>query len=471
MKRNNQTLNTSEKLRTEKPSKLLWNLSIPAMVGLFVMALFNVVDIFFISYAEGVDAVAGLTVAFPVMMIVMTLSSAVGIGAASIISRRLGEKRDEDANMVFGTFIFLILIISFISLILGVFFLEDILLLFGATENIMDYAYDYMLPILLGFLFIGFQMATNSLLRSEGNATFAMKATIIPAIINLILDPIFIFDFGLGLGVLGAGIATVVSQGIMSVFIFLYYYKGKSTLSFQLRNVRFRVSVAKEITTIGFPAFVQSASNSLIMVAINAMLIQHGGDMYLAAFGIVQRLIGFAVMPMIGVMQGMLPIVGYNYGAKQFQKMRETIWLSFKFVVINSILVVILVFLFPEHGMRIFTDDPTFIEIGSDAMKVMFACFFVVGVQIIAGGIYQALGKPKPALILSLSRQVIFLIPLVIILPSFFGVTGVFLAFPISDFLAFLLSSYLLYRDRDTILVKGKNEDTICLPDSIKEIT
>ncbi|MCP3032880.1 MATE family efflux transporter [Halobacillus sp. A1] len=471
MKRNNQTLNTSEKLRTEKPSKLLWNLSIPAMVGLFVIALFNVVDIFFISYAEGVDAVAGLTVAFPVMMIVMTLSSAVGIGAASIISRRLGEKRDEDANMVFGTFIFLILIISFISLILGIFLLEDILLLFGATENIMDYAYDYMLPILLGFLFIGFSMATNSLLRSEGNAMFAMKATIIPAIINLILDPVFIFDFGLGLGVLGAGIATVVSQGIVSVFIFLYYYKGKSSLSFQLRNVRFRVSVAKEITTIGFPAFVQSASNSLIMVAINAMLIQHGGDMYLAAFGIVQRLIGFAVMPMIGVMQGMLPIVGYNYGAKQFQKMRETIWLSFKLVAINSIIVVILVFLFPEKGMRIFTDDPTFIEIGSYAMKVMFACFFVVGVQIIAGGIYQALGKPKPALILSLSRQVIFLIPLVIILPSFFGVTGVFLAFPISDFLSFLLSSYLLYRDRDTILVRGKKEDDIHLPDSIKEVT
>ncbi|MGQ4668114.1 MATE family efflux transporter [Metabacillus halosaccharovorans] len=254
MKRNNQTLNSSEKLRTEKPSKLLWNLSIPTMVGLFVMALFNVVDIFFISYAEGVDAVAGLTVAFPVMMIVMTLSSAVGIGTASIISRRLGEKRDEDANMVFGTFIFLILIISFISLILGIFLLEDILLLFGATENIMDYAYDYMLPILLGFLFIGFSMATNSLLRSEGNSTFAMKATIIPAIINLILDPIFIFDFGLGLGVLGVGIATIVSQGIVSVFIFLYYYKGKSTLSFQFRNVRFRVSVAKEITTIGFPA-------------------------------------------------------------------------------------------------------------------------------------------------------------------------------------------------------------------------
>lgn len=180
--------------------------------------------------------------------------------------------------------------------------------------------------------------------------------------------------------------------------------------------------------------------------------------MHLAAYGVAQRVIAFAIIPINGVMQGMLPIVGYNYGAQLYERMRKTIWLSFRYVAITSIVVVLLVQLFPEHAMSIFTSDPAFIEIGSTAMKIIFSLYFVVGVQIIAGGIYQALGKPRQALILSLSRQVFFLVPLVIILPIYFGVYGVFIAFPMADLLTFILASCMLYRDRDTILVKGINE-------------
>ncbi len=413
---------------------------------------------FYISLAEGVDAVAGLTVSFPVMMIVMTLAASVGVGTASVIARRLGEERIDESNKIFGTFIFLILLISVVSILVGIFLLDHLLILFGATENIIGYASAYMLPILLGFVFVSFSMATNIVIRAEGNAKFAMYATIIPAIINIIIDPILIFDFGFGLGVMGAGIATVISQGIMSIIILIYYHKGYSALTILLQNIRMKVSTIKEIVAIGFPTFMHTASFSIIAILINTMLIKYGGDMHLAAYGVAQRVIAFAIIPINGVMQGMLPIVGYNYGAQLYERMRKTIWLSFRYVVFTSIVVVLLVQLFPEYAMSIFTSDPEFIKIGSNAMKIIFSLYFVVGVQIIAGGIYQALGKPKQALILSLSRQVFFLVPLVIILPIYFGVYGVFIAFPIADLLTFILASYMLYRDRVTILVKGINE-------------
>ncbi|ARF12958.1 MATE family efflux transporter [Sporosarcina ureae] len=246
---------SSDKLRTEKPSKLIVNLSIPAMIGIFVMALYNLVDMFYISLAEGVDAVAGLTVSFPVMMIVMTLAAAVGVGTSSVIARRLGEKRFNESNKILGTYIYLLLLISIVSILVGIFLLDDLLILFGATENIIGYASAYMLPILLGFIFVSFSMATNIVIRAEGNAKFAMYAMIIPAILNITLDPILIFDFGFGLGVMGAGIATVISHAIMSIIILIYYHKGYSSLTIHLNYIRMRISTLKEIIAIGFPTF------------------------------------------------------------------------------------------------------------------------------------------------------------------------------------------------------------------------
>lgn len=452
-------MKNTDKLKTEAPAKLLWSLSVPAMIGLFVMALYNIVDMIFIAYAEGTDAVAGLIIAFPVMMFMMAIANAIGIGAASVISRRLGEDDSDAVNKVFGTFLFLIVLISIFSVVLAI-FLDEILALFGATDIVTSYAYDYMLPILLGFLFIGFSMASNSILRAEGSANIAMKATVLPAVINIILDPIFIFDFGMGLGVRGAGIATVVAQGVVSVLVFLYYYFGNSSITFILNNVRMRLTLAREIIAIGLPNFVHMAASSVMMVAINVMLLRYGGDIYLAVFGVIHRIIGFAVMPMMGVMQGMLPIVGYNYGAKMLERVRAAIRLSLKFVVWYSVAVVVVIMLLAEHAISIFTNDIEFIEIGSKSMKIMFACFFVVGVQFIVGGIYQAIGKPRPAMVLTFSRQVLFLIPMIIVLPSFFGVNGVFLAFPIADVMALVLALYMIFRDREIkglIIVRGKN--------------
>ncbi|KHF40418.1 MATE family efflux transporter [Halalkalibacter okhensis] len=447
----------SERLGTEPIPKLLKNLSIPAMIGMFVMALYNVVDTIFISYGVGIDAVAGVTIAFPLMMIMMAVSAAMGIGGASVISRRLGERREEEANLVFGNIISVILIISLLGMIGAFTILEPILRLFGATPDILGYSIDYMFPILLGTFFFSFAFATNNIVRSEGNARFAMMTMIIPAVVNIILDPIFIFGFNMG--VQGAAVATVISQASVTIVILRYFLTGKSSLQLRMVDLKIKYSIVKEVVAVGLPAFAQTAAGSVMMIAINTMLIRFGGDLYVGIFGIIQRIIMFTVMPMLGVMQGMQPIVGYNYGAKNFDRLRETVILSLKVTFIISLFIFILIMAVPNWLMMIFTSDPVVIDAGSEYLRIMFAAFFLITIQVISSGLYQALGKPKQALILSLSRQLIFLIPLVLILPHFIGVYGVFLAFPISDFFACLLGAFLMYRDRNIFFGKGKGKE------------
>lgn len=445
----------SERLGVEPIPKLLTSLSIPAIVGMFVMALYNIVDTIFISRAVGITGVAGVTIAFPIMMIIMALSAAIGVGGASVISRRLGEKREREANQVFGNIILLVSCISLVAIIGGVTFLNPLLRLFGATPEIINYSYDYMFPFMLGTFFFSFGFATNNIVRSEGNAKFAMMTMIIPSVLNIILDPIFIF--GLDLGVKGAAYATVLSQATVTVVILWYFLSGKSSLTIKRSELKPSFSIIKEILMVGFPAFMQQAAGSLMVISINTMLIRYGSEFYVGVFGIVQRISMFMLMPLIGIMQGMQPIVGYNYGAKKYSRLKETVLLGLKAATLLSTLIFIMMIIVPNLFVSIFSSDPTVLEAGSQALRILFATSFFIGVPIVCGGIYQSLGKVKQALILSLSRQLLFLIPLVIILPRFFGVNGVWLAFPISDALAFTLALSLLYRDRSLIL----REDTI----------
>ncbi|MGI8316496.1 MATE family efflux transporter [Halobacillus mangrovi] len=436
----------SQRLGTQPIPKLLANLSIPAMIGMFVMALYNVIDTLFIARGVGILGVSGVSIGFPVMMILMAISAAVGIGGASVISRRLGENKAEEANEVFGNILFTIIIISVIGFVSAFAFLEPMLKLFGATENILPYAKDYLFPIMLGSIFFSFAFTTNSIIRSEGNSRFAMITMIIPAVLNIILDPIFIF--GLDMGVQGASVATVISQASVSVVVLFYFLQGKSSLQLYTAYLKPKFNVLKEVISIGMPAFIRQVSGSGMMIAINLMLIKFGGEFEVGVFGIVQKLSMFTIMPMIGVLQGMQPIIGYNYGAKQYDRLKETILLGMKVVTIISAGIFILMMAFPEGLMQIFTGDEATIETGAHAMRIMFALAILIGAQVVSGGLYQALGMAKPALILSMARQVVFLIPLVLILPHFFGVTGVWLAFPISDLLSFILSVVFLYKDR-----------------------
>ncbi|MFC0524243.1 MATE family efflux transporter [Pontibacillus salicampi] len=455
----------SERLGKQPIPQLLFKLSVPAMIGMFVMAFYNVVDTLFIARGVGILGIAGVSIGFPVMMIIMAVAGAVGIGGASVISRRLGEDRQDDANRVLGNIFLLIIVISIITTIGAFTFLDPLLIAFGATPNIMPYAKDYLFPIMVGSIFFAFAFTSNNIIRSEGNSRFAMITMIIPAVLNIILDPIFIF--GLDMGVRGASLATVISQASVGIFILRYFVGGKSTLAVGLNYIRLRFHLVKEIISIGFPAFVRQVGGSAMMVAINAMLIRYGGEFEVGVFGIVQKVSMFAIMPMIGLLQGMQPIVGFNYGAKNFARLKETIWLGLKVVTIMSAIVFVVMLSVPEWFMMIFTGDQTTIESGAHAMRIMFAMAVLIGAQIVSGGLYQALGMAKPAFLLSISRQVLFLIPLVLLLPTVFGlgVTGVWLAFPISDFLSFILSAAFLYRDRD-MFFKSKHDPDLTVEEA-----
>jgi putative MATE family efflux protein len=447
----------STRLGTEPIPKLLRSLSVPAIVGMLVMSLYNVVDTIFISFFVGIDGVAAVTIAFPVMIIMMAVAAALGMGGSSVISRRLGENREKEANRVFGNIITLVLMMSVLGVVGSFTILEPLLMLFGATPNILGLALDYIFPITMATVFFTFSFTTNAIIRSEGNARFAMMTMIIPSVLNIILDPIFIVV--LDMGVQGASIATVISQASISIIVLYYFLSGKSSLKIRISEMYPQLRIVKEVVVVGMPAFVRQVAGSVMMVAINAMLIQYGGEFYVGVFGIVQRVAMITLMPMMGILQGMQPIVGYNYGARDFARMRETIILGLKVVTVFSTAVFALVMTVPGLLMSAFTSDPEVIETGIEGMRIMFAVAFVIGIQIVSGGLYQALGKSKPALILSMARQVLFLIPLVLILPPFIGVWGVWLAFPLADILAVALSLYFLYRDRKLFFQGDSKED------------
>ncbi|MFN7250408.1 MAG: MATE family efflux transporter [Anaerobacillus sp.] len=454
----------SERLGIEPIPKLLRSLSIPAMVGMFVMALYNVVDTIFISYAVGISAVAGLTISFPVIMIIMAISVAMGIGGSSVISRRLGAKREKEANQVFGNIVAMIIFVSIIGIIGAFTILEPMLILFGATPDILGYSYDYMFPILIGTFLFSFGFATNSIVRSEGNARFSMNIMIISSVLNIILDAIFIFV--LEMGVRGAAYATVLSQGVVTVLLLKYFLTGKSSLSLSLADLKPKFAIIKEVFSVGLPGFMQQAAGGIMFISINAMLIRFGSEFHVGLFGIVQRISMFMLMPLVGIMQGMQPIVGYNFGANQFSRLKETVWLGLKVSTILSTAIFAVMMILPKYFMIIFSADPEVIKAGTDAIRILFATSFFIGVPVICGGIFQALGKVKESLILSMSRQILFLIPLVLILPHLFGVNGVWMAFPIADALSFGLAVILLYRNRQTIL---REDETIEAPSFEKE--
>ncbi|CAM3925568.1 MATE family efflux transporter [Alkalicoccus chagannorensis] len=447
----------SSRLGDEPIPKLLRRLSIPAIIGMLVMSLYNVVDTIFISIFVGIDGVAAVTLAFPIMIIMMALAAALGMGGASVISRRLGEQRQQEANRVFSNIITMVLVFSMLGIAASFTLLEPALRIFGAQESILTLAHSYIFPITMATLFFTFSFTTNAIIRSEGNARFAMMTMIIPSVMNILLDPVFIV--WLDMGVQGASIATVISQASVSFIVLYYFLAGRSSLFIRLSEMMPEWRIVKEVFTIGMPAFVRQVSGSVMMVAINAMLVQYGGEFYVGVFGIVQRVAMITLMPMMGILQGMQPIVGYNYGSGQYARMRETIKLGLKVVTVFSTGVFLLCMIFPSWLMRVFTSDPAVIDAGTDAMRIIFAVAFVIGIQVISGGLYQALGKAKPALVLSMARQVLFLIPLVLILPPFIGVWGVWLAFPLADVLALALSCWFLYRDRALFFRRQPGED------------
>ena len=432
----------SELLAKEKIGKLLFKLSAPAMVGMLVQAMYNIVDTIFVGRAVGFMGIAGLTIVFPIQILVMAFAQTIGIGGASIISRSLGSGDMERAHKTFGNVISLVILISAAVMLIGGLYLEPVLRIFGATESILPYAAEYLGIILFGTFFFVLAVACNNVARAEGNAKVAMNTMLISAGLNLVLDPIFIF--GLNMGIRGAALATVLAQGSMSLYLIYYFLSGRSTLILRVENLKIIPNIFRETMAIGASSFTRQASASIMVVIINNSLAFYGGDLTIAVFGVINRLLMFAFMPMFGIVQGLQPIIGFNFGAGNPDRVRKAIQMSILVTTGMSVVAFLSFMLFPEVLIRLFSSEQELIQLGTEAIRIITLALPLVGFQLIGASIYQALGKPLPALILSISRQVLFFIPAVLLLPLYFNLQGVWMAFPAADILAFIVTYFLV---------------------------
>lgn len=425
-------------LATKNIGKLLWQFSLPAGIGMFVMALYNVVDTMFIGQSVGPLGIAALSIVFPVQMFIMSLGGMSGIGGASIISRALGARNRDRAEITLGNVVTTALISGMVVSTVVLSNTEFWLNALGATEGTIGYAREYLVIILWGSLFQTFAMSINNAVRAEGNAKIAMVSMIIGAVVNIGLDALFIMK--LGMGIRGAAMATVIAQASSCIFLIRYYMSGKSTLKIYLKNFKLKTDVLREIIAIGVASFVRMVSTSFVMVILNRSVAAMGGDLYLAAAGIVGRVSSFAIMPLIAIAQGMQPVLGFSYGAKSYDRSITAINNSIKMATVVSLIGFVAAFFLSQQIISFFSTDLALIDIGSRVMKSIFLAWYLVGFQTIGSTFFQSIGKAKPAFITAISRQLIFLLPLLLILPRYAGIDGIWRAFPISDALAFGLT-------------------------------
>jgi len=423
--------------------RLLIKMSLPATFAMLINGLYNLVDTIFIGRGVGTEAIGGLALSFPAQMIIMGFGIAIGQGAASIVSRSLGAQNDARARRAAGNAFALALTAGILILVSGRLFLEPLLDLLGAEGSLREHARSYLTVILLGSPFIMLAMSSNNLLRAEGKARVSMVVMLIGALTNIILDPIFIFVFKMD--VAGAAWATVIGQFMAFLYASRFFIMKKSLVVVRAKHWIPQKSVIREITLLGFPTFIRQGGQSVVGVLLNNMLGTYGGAIYISAYGVVNRLIMFLLMPLFGTVQGFQPIAGFNYGAGLFDRVRKTLKITFVYATAYTTVGFLLLFTMPRFFAGIFTTDPVLIDTVASVIHYVLAVFPLVGIQIIGGTYFLVIGKSFPSLILNLSRQFLILIPLLLILPGFFGLTGLLVSFPIADFLATILTvSWLL---------------------------
>lgn len=416
---------------TESIGKLLRKQAIPASVGIMVMSVYSIIDTIFVGRWVGNMGIGAITVVMPITFLISSLGMAIGVGGSSIISRAFGAKNPDKAYTTFGNQVMLTLTLSISSIVLGYIFLDEILFLFGAKGEIIPPAREYFFITLLGVPFLAWAMMSNHIIRAEGYPKIAMFTLIIPAIINLILDPLFIITFKMGMT--GAAWATVISYICSASFTTYFFVKGKSKMRLNWIYLKWDFSILKEIISLGSITFVRQGVISILAILLNHVLFSYGAEEALNVYGIVNRLMFFALFPVLGITQGTLPIIGYNYGAKNNERVSEAIQTSIKAATITASIIFLLILIFAPQIAGIFTTDKLLIQNTTPALRIAFLGTPLIAISLIGSGYFQSIGKAKPALLLSLTKQGFFLIPLVLILPIFWGVTGAWLAFPIAD--------------------------------------
>ncbi len=439
-------MDRSKQLGEEKIGKLLMRFSIPAIVGMLVNALYNVIDRMFIGHIGGgigKIAISGVAVTFPISNIIMAFGMLVGIGTAAIISIKLGQQKKEESEHILGNAFTLIIIISLAVTAIGLIFLNPILLKIGASKETLPYAKQYITIILVGVLFQNIGFGLNNTIRSEGNPKIAMFTMLIGGILNTILDPIFIFVFHMG--VRGAAIATIISQAVNTIWIMYYFLGTKSVLKIRYKNLKLDTKVVKSIFAIGMSPFAMQLAASVVTIISNKSLLKYGGDLALGSMGVVMSIAMLVLMPIFGINQGCQPIIGYNYGAQKYDRVKQALKLAILSATVITTTGFIVIQLFPEKLIGIFNNDPQLVSIGVHGIRIYLFMLPIIGFQIVSSNYFQAIGKARIAIFLSLSRQVIILIPLIFILPQFLGLDGVWASGPSSDALASIVTAIFLF--------------------------
>lgn len=441
-------MSRTTELGTAPVHKLLWKYALPAIIAMTATSLYNIVDTIYIGHGCGALALGALTVAKPFMDICAAFGSLVGVGASSLLAIYLGEKDYERANRVLGNVIVMNIILSAIVMAVGLIWLDPILMAFGASEATLLYAHEYMEIILYGNVLTHIYFGLNAMLRSAGHPRFSMTATIVAVIINIILDPIFIF--GLDMGVRGAALATVISQAVAVVWQLTKFMDKNELVRFHRGIWRLNRHITLRALAIGMSPFLYNIAHCFVVIIINNQLKNFGGDMAIASYGVINRLTFVFAMMVMGLNQGMQPIAGYNYGAKQFDRVLKSFYLTCAYATGVMGIVFVLGECFPEMMTRMFTHDVELIAQTVRPMRIVCSTMLIIGFQMVTGNLFTSVGKAGKAIFLSLTRQVLYLIPLVLWLPTIFTspIDGVWWSIPISDTISAVTAIIVLLASR-----------------------
>jgi len=443
-----------QELATGSIGRLLWQYSLPAVVGMVVMSLYNVIDRVFIGQGVGAEAIAGLAITFPVMNIATALGVLVGAGASARVSILLGAGNKAGAERILGNALTLTIIIGIIYIGIFAAVLDPMLRAFGASDATLPYAHDFIFHLLPGLLLTNIAFGLNNIMRASGYPVRAMVTMLIGAGSNLILAPIFIF--GLGWGITGAAVATDIAMGISAIFVLSHFFSRKVDFRFRKGIYALRKSAVTGIVSIGAAPCLVNFAGSAINVIVNLNLVHYGSDLAVAAAGIFTTYTSLIVMVVIGICQGMQPIVGYNYGARHYERLRRALWLT---VGCSTVIVTAgcaFGIFCPRLIARAFTTDEMLIDITARAFSIAMLAFWQVGFQIVATNFFQSIGFAGKSIIMSLCRQVIFLIPLLYTLPPLLGLDGIWSSFPLSDTMATIVAAILLWWQLRSIRKNGQ---------------
>ena len=429
-------------LGTKPVGKLLMQYAIPAIIAMTASSLYNMVDSIFIGQGVGPLAISGLAITFPLMNLSAAFGAAVGVGASTFISVKLGQKDYVTAKHILGNTMTLNLIMGLGVGLVCLLFLDPILRFFGASDQTIPYARDYMVIILLGNVITHMYFGLNAVLRAAGKPKHAMSATIFTVVLNTLLDPLFIYTFGLGIK--GAAYATVLAQSLALSWQLYIFSRPKELLHFKRGTFRLQSSIIRNIIAIGLSPFSMNVCACIVVILINNSMVHYGSDLAVGAYGIANKVAFIFVMINMGVNQGMQPIAGYNYGAMRYDRLMKVV--KYSIIAATAIMTTgfIIAMTIPGTCARLFTTDPTLIDLSAKGIRYIMVAFPVVGYQMVVSNFFQSIGKAKISIVLSLSRQLLILLPLLLVLPTMFGINGVWVSMPVSDTLSAFMAAWIM---------------------------